>query len=120
MTGQIRGMLKEEFTAPGIVRVSASALRYARESSAVAGSRYILTFDWAQSISVRQSADAPLEHVGACLTLAGYERREVPPSCVRRADGLEFAVRIPEPVWQASAQRLIDLDESLPFRLALR
>ena len=120
MTSQVRGMFKEEFTAPGIVRVSASALQYARESSATAGSRYIMTFDWAQSISVGRSADAPLEHIGACLTLAGYERRDVPARYVQRADGLEFAVRIPVPVWQASAQRMIDLDESQPFRLALR
>lgn len=120
MTSQMRGMFKEEFTAPGIVRVSASALQYARESSAVVASRYILTFDWAQSISIAQSADAPLEHIGACLTLAGYERVDVPSGYIQRADGLEFAIRIPTPVWQASEQRLIDLDESLPFRLALR
>lgn len=120
MTSQIHGMFKEEFTAPGIVRVSASALQYARETSAVVSSRYVVTFDWAQSISVSQSADAPLEHIGACLTLAGYERRDVPAGYIQTADGLEFAIRIPTPIWQASAQRLIDLDESLPFRLALR
>lgn len=120
MTGQIRGMYKEEFTAPGIVRVSASALQYARETSPAVSSRYVLTFDWAQSISVRQSADAPLEHIGACLMLAGYERREVPPAYIQRVDGLEFAIRIPTPVWQVSKQRLIDRDDSMPFQLALR
>jgi hypothetical protein len=31
----------------------------------------------------------------------------------------DYAISIPTPVWQASKQRLIVLDESRPFRLAL-
>jgi hypothetical protein len=33
---------------------------------------------------------------------------------------MEFAIRIPTALWKASERRLIELDESLLFRLALR
>jgi hypothetical protein len=120
MTKRIRGMYVEEFTAPGIVRVSAEALQYAHDFAATVGSRYVMTFDWAQKIGIRENANAPLKDLGACLLLTAFERADVPPEFIRRAEDLEFAIRIPTPIWQASAQRLIEVDESLPFRLALR
>lgn len=124
MSKQMRPMLNEVFTAPGTVRVSAAALQFARDFSDSVGAlrrgRYVTTFDWAQSISIRENADAPLEHIGACLTLGAYDRVEVPPAFIQKADDFEFAVRIPPEVWQESIQRVIDVDESLPFKLTLR
>lgn len=117
-------MLKEEFTMPGVVRVTAAALDYAREFAASVGAsqggRYVTTFDWAQSIGVRENANAPLQQLGPCLLLAGYERRDVPSRFIQKAGKFEFAVKIPDDIWKASHERMIDIDENLPFRLALR
>ena len=121
---QTMSMMPEEFIAPGIVQVSAAALQLARDFSESVGAAghhgYVTTFDWAQSIGVRQKAGAPLQEMGACLMLSAYQRGEVPTACIQCADRLVFAIRIPKGVWRRSVRRLIDVDDSLPFGLALR
>ena len=117
-------MQEDEFTMPGIVRVTAAALDYAREFSesigASYGGRYVTTFDWAETIGVRENRDAPLQQLGPCLLLGGYERREVPSKFIQKAGRFEFSVKIPENIWKGSQERTIDVDDNKPFGLVLR
>jgi hypothetical protein len=114
----------DEFTPPGAVHVSAAALQFARNFNAVAKSKnrgeYVVSFDWAQSISTRSGPDKPLENMGACLMLGAYQRRDIPVHYIQTIDGMEFAIKIPADVWQNSTQRLIDIDVGQLFKLTLR
>jgi hypothetical protein len=115
-------LLDSVFVEPGSVDVSPAALEYAREFSGAAAGQpgnHVVTFDWAQSVTVRPGPGKPLEDIGDCLMLAAYERNEVPSGFVHAIDGAEFAVRIPRDVLEASARRLIDIDERLLFKLVL-
>lgn len=113
-----------EFTAPGTLKVSASALQFAREFDATIrktqrGS-WVVVFDWATSMSIRRGPNEPSEDIGSCVTLGAYQRNQIPKGFTQTIDGVEFAAKIPREIWERSAQRLIDLDESLLFKLALR
>lgn len=114
----------EGFTPPGIIAVSPSALKLARDFDEAVNhgprGKYIVTFHWSLSISIRRNPDAPSEDIGACLTLGAYERHQIPREFIQTIDGLEFAMEIPGDVWKKSTHRLIDLDETLLFKLALR
>ena len=104
----------EDFTPPGLIAVTPAALQFARDfAEAIRGmGDQVVTFDWAQSITLRRSPDAKPENIGSCMTLGAYKRKEVPPGFTQIVDGLEFAVRIPhdtpdrsgyEPAVQAGA-----------------
>jgi hypothetical protein len=108
-----------EFTAPGIIQVSAEALGLARKFSDAIGGSYVATFDWAESMGIRRKGSAIFEDL-ACLTLSAYKTDEVPSASIHRAGQLRYAVKIPAEIWKKSARRLIELDESLHFKLALR
>ncbi len=114
----------DEFTPPGLIKVSAAALKFARDFRAAAKGAYhgdcVVTFDWAYSVSLGRGPDMPPEDIGACLMLGAYERRHVPNGFTQTVDGLEFAVKIPVAVWQNSSQRLIDFDPSEIFKLKLK
>lgn len=123
MTSARSQIPEEEFAPPGSITVSLPALQFAKDfAKVVRGLKgdHILTFDWAESITLKRSPDAEPEDIGACLTLGAFERWEIPPSCTQTVEGVEFVIRIPRSVWAARAERLIDLDESLPFKLVLR
>lgn len=113
-----------EFNPPGLIRLSPAALKFARDLAETVKvtqkGDWIVVFSWAHSISVRREPNAPLEDIGACLMLGASERHEIPPGVTQTVDGVEFAVQIPKEVWENSAQRLIDIDETLLFKLALR
>jgi len=117
-------MSNDEFTMPGVVSVTPEVLAYARDFAATVASsqdgRYVATFDWVQSIGVRDGKEAPLREIGPCLLLSGYERRDVPPAFINRTPELDYAVKIPDNIVRGSAQRVIEIDETMPFRLALR
>ena len=124
MTASTPHQSDPEFTAPGIIKLSASALEYARQFDAmIKGTqkgKWIVVFDWAEQISVKHGPDEPSEDIGACLTLGAYERHQIPYGFTQTIDGVEFAVKIPREIWEQSADRLIDLDETKLFKLALR
>jgi hypothetical protein len=124
MTDPYDGLLENVFVLPGTIEVSAEALKYARafiETVAAAhGDHYLATFEWSQSVSIRAAPDAPHEPVDDCLMLAAAERKDVPPEFIQTAEGVEFAIFIPVEILQASVQRVIDLDRSFFFKLALR
>jgi hypothetical protein len=123
MTSQSK-LLESVFIAPGIIELSAAALEYARDFAnaivGIQGGNHVVTFDWSQSVTVRPTPDAPWNDIADCLMLAAYERNDVPPGFVQNVDGAEFAIRMPVEVLNASTKRLIDIDESLLFKLALR
>ncbi len=114
----------DNFLTPGIVRISDAALNYAREFAETVGRSqrgdWVVTFDWAQSLSYRPGPDAPEQNIGPCLMLGAYERHQIPAGCTQSAGDIEFAVRIPDDVWQQGVHRTIDLNESLLFKLVLR
>lgn len=117
-------LVESVFIAPGTVDLSPAALKYARdfadEIADTQGGNHVVTFDWAQSVTVRPKPDAPSEEIADCLMLTAYERSDVPPDFIRNVDGTEFAIRMPTEMVQASRRQLIDIDESLLFKLALR
>lgn len=112
------------FSPPGIIKVSAAALKLARDFhetiKATRQKDWVVSFDWSDSIIIRRDPNEPPEDIGACLTLGAYERHQIPPGFVQRLDGLEFAIKIPPDVWQKSVQRLIDVDTGQLFKLTLR
>jgi hypothetical protein len=116
--------LDDQFIAPGAIKVSTAALQLARHFNDAIKStdngNWVVVFDWAESISVHRAPDAPREDIGACLTLGAYKRSQIPPGFMQKLDGVEFAIRIPMDVWQNSIHRLIDLEETLLFKLTLR
>ena len=115
----------DEFTPPGIVKVSAAALKLARDfGESVKRMRpnqdWVASFDWALARSFRVSPDAPWQNVGPGLDLGAYERHKIPPGFIQTTDGVEFAIKIPREVWESSRHRLIDTDETAFSKLALR
>ncbi len=110
------------FTPPGIIKVSPAALEFARDfdETVKQRGRWVVTFDWAHAMSVRRGPDELSEDIGACLILGAYKRHQVPTGFTETVSGVEFAVKIPRDVWEKSVHRLIDIDEALLFKLALR
>lgn len=110
------------FTPPGIIKVSPAALKFARDLAETVrqGGNWVVTFDWAHSINVRRGPNEASEDIGACLTLGAYRRHQVPPGFTQAVEGVEFAIKIPKEIWEKSVEHLIDIDESLLFKLALR
>jgi hypothetical protein len=115
------------YAPPGTVRVSAAALQLAREfAEEIAPTRpepeddWVISFDWADSRFIRRVVDGPREELGAGLDLAASRRSDVPPDVVQIVDDLEFAIRIPRHVREASKERLIDYDETVLSKLTLR
>jgi hypothetical protein len=124
MTDHSKTLLESVFVTPGTLDVSAAALNYARDFiatvAAAHGDNYVATFDWSQSITARPTPDGTPEHVDDCLMLGAYERSDVPPEAIQTVDGVEFAIRMPDEVLQASVRRVIDLDKSFFFNFVLR
>lgn len=119
-----RKILKGEFVPPGAIKVSTTALQYARDFMAAVtaahGNKYMATFDWSQQITGRASLDAEPQPIDDCLMLGASERSDVPQEAIHVLDGLEFAVEIPTEILQTSVQRLIDFDSGVFFKLVLR
>jgi len=113
----------EPWVPPGNIALSPRVVSWAREFidsvNGQYGDRWIVGIDWATSCSVKDSPQAEPRELGPGLSLGAYERHQVPPEMIDRADGLEFALHIPREMWEASAQRLIEFDESLLFKLKL-
>ena len=117
-------LMESVFVTPGTLDVSAAALKYARDFiatvAAAHGDNYVATFDWSQSVTVRTTPDATPELVDDCLMLGAYERSDVPPEAIQIVDGVEFAIRVPEEISQASARRVIEFDKNHFFKFVLR
>ena len=112
------------FVVPGTITISMRALQLAKEFWGVLkgsqGKDWVVTFDWAESVSVRNSPSDEPRAIGACLSLGAYERHEVPQGVTETIGGIELAIKIPREVWQESARRLIDFDENAFFKVVLR
>jgi hypothetical protein len=111
------------YAPPGTIQVSAAALQMAREFGeqvARTKSNQVIAFDWAISRGVRRRVDGPMEELGPGLDLVSFEAASVPKEVIQRLDGLTFAIRIPKHVYDASTQRLIDVDETAFSKLVLR
>lgn len=110
---------------PGVVEVSGSALRMARNFAAdihaSASMRYyIVSFDWADSRSVRRPPGGPMVELGPGLDLAAYDPADIPDGVMQTVDDFSFAVKIPGHIYARSQLRLIDTDTASPSGLVLR
>lgn len=111
------------YAPPGTVGLTAAALELAREFAeqvARAKPDQVVAFDWAISRSTRRRIDGPREELGPGLDLVSFETARVPKDVTQRLGGVTFAIRIPAEVYQASVQRLIDVDEAAFSKLVLR
>jgi len=113
------------FAPPGVVRVSESALKMAREFAADAkrarpDGSFVISFAWGDSRAVRRGIDGPLEELGPGLDLVAYDPPDVPSEVIQTVEGLAFAIQIPSNIYDKSAHRLIDTDERLKSKLTLR
>ena len=99
MTDAPNLIIHKDFVAPGVLRVSAEALKYARDFielvTAAHGDGHIAVFDWSTKVEYRTDPQAPLQTVYDCLGLGADHRREIPPDAVQTVDGLDFAIVIP-------------------------
>src|SRR3954471_21517995 len=111
------------FNKPGNVGISREALAKAREFAAAVGAvnhgAQIVSIDWAFSVIMREPGQAE-QDLGACLMIGAYRRDQVPKESIGVIGGLELAFKIPDNVWPAGAQRIVDIDKTKPFGFALR
>ena len=113
------------FAPPGAVEVSPAAWQMAREfDERVRRSKsykeWVIAFDWADARSIRRRIDGPMEDIGPGLDIVAYDRPDVPPEAVQQRDGIAFAIHIPSRVYEASTERLIDVDETAFSKVVLR
>jgi hypothetical protein len=114
------------FVPPGIINVSVTALRMARDFADFLKQErpnedWVACFDWADSRAMRfPRPGGPMQQLGPGCELAGYERRQVPDDAIHSIEGVTFAIKIPSRVWLNSAKRLIDADPSVGAGLTLR
>ncbi len=113
------------FAPPGTMRISASALQMAREFDeqvrrARTDSVRVIAFDWAISRGIRRRVDGPMEELGPGLDLVSFDRSEIPAEVIQRVEGVEFAIKVPSHIYEASVGRLIDVDETALSKLVLR
>jgi hypothetical protein len=106
------------------LKLSPKALNYVRdfvEGTTGFGDRdWVASIDWCTSATIKRGPDRPVENIGPGLSLGAYERRQIPAGYTQVVEGIEFALKIPSAIWSQSVERLIDLDESLLFKLVLR
>jgi hypothetical protein len=113
------------YAPPGVVKVSASALRMARELAEkvlIPPPRIplVIVFGWRDSGWVRKPPNGPRVELGPGIDLAACEAADVPRGVLQTIDGVEFAVLIPRHIYENSALRLIDTDETEVSGLTLR
>ncbi len=113
------------FTPLGAVGISASAVDLARAfheqvKKAVPEEDWVISFDWADSRSMREAQGSEWQEVQPGLDLAAYERWKVPEQYIRRVGETDIAVKLPSDEWEKSAERLIDTDEAAFSGLVLR
>jgi hypothetical protein len=113
----------EPWVPPRVISLSPKVVAYTREFIVSVHEQHskiwIAGIGWDTSVVVKDSPDAVPRELGPGLSLGAYRREEVPTSFIDRAGDLEFVLHIPREVWEASKQRLIDIDESLLFKLRL-
>ena len=113
------------FAPPGSIKISDAAWQMAREfDERVRRSKsyeeWVISFNWADSRSIRRRIDGPMEDIGPGLDIVAYDRPDVPAEVVQQRDGIAFAANIPSRIYEASAERLIDVDETAFSKLVLR
>ena len=61
-----------------------------------------------------------MEDIGPGLDIVAYDRPHVPTEVVQQRDGIAFAINIPSRIYEASVERLIDIDETTFSKVVLR
>ena len=124
MTDDSNLIIHKEFVAPGVLRVSPAALKYARDFietvTAAHGDGYIAIFGWADMVTFKTDPSAPTQVVKDFLDLGAISRDQIPSDAIQTVDGLDFAIDSALKILQRSEQRLIDMDENAFARLVLK
>jgi hypothetical protein len=124
MTDDSNLIIHKEFVAPGVLRVSPEALKYARDFietvTAAHGDGYIAIFGWADMCTFKTDPNGPLQVVKDFMDLGAISRSEIPPDAIQTIDGVDFAIDSALKILQNSTQRLIDFDENAFARLVLK
>lgn len=113
------------YAPPGVVKVSGPALQMARELAErllVSRSRLplVIVFSWRDSGWVRKPPGGPRIELGPGIDLCAHDAADVPRCVLQTVDGVEFAVRIPRHIYENSALRLIETDETEASGVTLR
>src|ERR1043165_5344323 len=112
MTDDSNLIIHKEFVAPGVLRVSPEALKYARDFietvTAAHGDGYIAIFGWADMVTFKTDPDGPLQVVKDFMDLGAIGRDQIPPGAIQNVDGVDFAIDSAVKILQNSVQRLID------------
>jgi hypothetical protein len=112
------------FLPPGVITVTTAALRFAQDfaggvNSVKSKSDWVAAFEWSLARTMRYPDGREID-LGAGLDLGAYRRSDLPPEVIQRIGDLEFVIKIPREVWEASEQRLIDYDPSVLSKVILR
>jgi hypothetical protein len=113
------------YAPPGVVKVSALALQMARELAervlvTCPGVPRVIIFSWRDSGWVRKPPDGPRIELGPGIDLGASDAADVPRDVLQTVDAIEFAIRIPRHIYENSALRLIETDETEASALRLR
>jgi hypothetical protein len=113
------------YAPPGVVKVSPSALKMARELAervlvTCPGRPQVIVFGWSDSGWVRKPPNGPRIELGPGIDLCAHDAADVPRDVLQTVDGVEFAIRIPRHIYENSALRLIDANETEASGLRLR
>ena|ERR1043165_4428200 len=124
MTDDSNLIIHKEFVAPGVLRVSPEALKYARDFietvTAAHGDGYIAIFGWADMVTFKTEPNGPLQVVKDFIDLGAISRDQIPPDVIQTVDGVDFAIDTAPEILQRSVERLIDMDENAFAKLVLR
>jgi hypothetical protein len=124
MTDGSNLIIHKEFVAPGVLRVSPAALKYARDFietvTAAHGDGYIVIFGWADMVTFKTDPSGPTQVVKDFLDVGAISRNQIPSDAIQTVDGLDFAIDSALKILQKSVERLIDFDENAFDRLVLK
>ena len=113
------------FSNPDKVKVSAEALAIAKGfDEEISGKhpdqQWVIAFDWADSRRVRDRGTNNWQDLGSGLDLTAYEHWKVPLQAIKKLDELRYAIKIPDQILDASAEKLVDVDDSSVSGLVLK
>jgi len=101
-----------------------AALHYARTFDdavrRMRGREWVTAFSWAESISGQAGGECRIWGYRSWPLVGGVRAAWNSHFVIQTHAGMEFVVQIPQRVWENSVHRLIDIDETLLFKLVLR
>ena len=114
-----RKLADHYFVIPGTIRLSPSALAFARDFAAQFKGNTIVSFEYGFERTLR-GPEGQVIDLGDGFDLGLYRRSQVPREVVHRESGFEYAIQVPPWIFKASNDRVIDVEGREPPKLVLR